>query len=291
MLNSISDAKPLSGVLPPMIEKSVYLVTGDIFVSPGSSVTVAAGTIFLFREFTGIHVQGVLYVNGTDAEQVIFTSVNDSAYVTNTTVKAAPYDWNGIDIYDGAPGTTISFCRIQYSVYGIRSQTEYVKLDNLHFSNNGKSDFTIKSERKEVTDPFSYSFEYKSVAVDTPVVAQTVSENTFDKSVKTQKPSLGADPTIQKKRGNRGARVFFRLTGLALTLGGGALTAYYGNEYLKAQDHLKDISIRNEVNLRTYTSKDWDAAKNDRDQKLVNASIFGGVAVLGLTSFFISFAF
>jgi hypothetical protein len=212
-------------------------------------------------------------------------------YVTNTTVKAAPYDWNGVDIYDGAPGTTMSFCRIQYSVYGIRSQTEYVKLDNVRFSNNGKSDFTIKSERKEVTDPFSYSFEYKPVVVDTPVVTQEISENVIDKSAKTQKPSLGVDPTIQKNRGNRGARVFFRLTGIALTLGGGALTAYYGNEYLKAQEHLEEISERNDVNLRTYSSKDWNTVKEQRDQKLMNASIFGSVAVLGLTSFFISFAF
>lgn len=198
----LSDARPLSGVLPDVIEKGVYLVTGDVFVSPGSAVSVQAGTIFLFREFSGIHVQGVLYVNGLEEEMVVFTSVNDSLFVPDASVKPAPFDWNGIDIYEGAPGTTFKHCRIQYSVYGIRSQTEHVKLDDVIFTNNGKSDFSVKNERKEVTIPFSYSFGFKPLIPEpSQALVDTVRYTDTTKNSQSEKPSMGIEPsTVEKKR-------------------------------------------------------------------------------------------
>jgi hypothetical protein len=291
VLDSINSARSLGGVLPEIIEKSVYVITGDVFVSPGSTVTVQAGTVFLFREFTGIHIQGALYVNGTVEEPVVFSSVNDTIYVRKTAVNAAPFDWNGIDIYEGALGTTFNNSKIQYTVYGIRSQTEYLKLESVTFANNGKSDFTIKNERKDVTVPFSYSFEYKPAKPETSRIVVDTQNYQAEEPVKLEKPTMGTEPPVLKKNGNKGLRVFFRVTGIALTLGGGALGAYFGNEYLDAQKRLDDLSYLDDVEKRTYTSKDWENAKDNRDQCLMKATISGSVAVLGLTSFFISFAF
>lgn len=289
MLDSINDARLLGGVLPETIEKSVYIITGDIFISPGSTVNVQAGTVFLFREFTGIHVQGALYVNGTVEDPVVFTSVNDTARVRKSAVQAAPFDWNGIDIYDGALGTTFNHSIIQYSVYGIRSQTEYLKLENVTFANNGRSDFTVKNERKEVTVPFSYIYENKPVKPDTPQIVIDTASYPVD-SVLSAKPSMGVEPESGKKE-NRRMKVFLRVTGLALTLGGGALGAYFGEEYLDARKHFKKLSVLDDTEKRLYTSDDWYNARDKRDQYLIRTVVSGGVAVVGLTSFFISFAF
>lgn len=285
-LVSLDEAKQLNGVLPDLIEKGIYLITGDVFVSPGSTVSIQAGTIFLFKEFTGMHVQGALYAIGTENEPLVFTSANDSTYILNSAVKAAPFDWNGIDVYDGAIGTTLNNCRFQYSVYGVRSQTEYVKLENVRFSSNGKSDFSVKEERKEITDPYSYIHEPVSTGASLSTSEQSVSE-----SVPESKPSLGAEPPVPEKNGNRGLRGFFRVTGIVLALGGGGFGAYYGDQLLNSEDHLKNISKLDNEEMRVYTSEDWAKAKQKRDEDFKKTAIFGGVGALGLISFVVSFAF
>jgi hypothetical protein len=286
-LSSLDEAKQFNGVLPDLIEKGVYLITGDVFVSPGSTVSIQAGTVFLFKEFTGMHIQGALYAIGTENEPLVFTSANDSSYIPNAAVKAAPFDWNGIDVYDGAIGTTLTYCRVQYSVYGIRSQTEYVKLENVRFSSNGKSDFSIKEDRKEVTDLYNYAYE--PVSTTTPP-GGTLEQN-VSQPVNEPEPSLGTEPPVSQKSGNRGLRAFFRVTGIMLALGGGGLGAYYGDQYLNSEDHYKDISHLDNEEMQKYTSEDWKKAKQKRDQDFKRTAICGGIALLGLTSFVISFAF
>jgi hypothetical protein len=285
-LTSLDEARQFNGVLPDVIEKGVYLITGDVFVSPGSTVSIQAGTVFLFKEFTGMHVQGVLYAIGTEYEPLVFTSANDSSYLLNSSVNAAPFDWNGIDVYESAIGTTLSHCRFQYSVYGVRSQTEYVNLENARFSSNGKSDFTVKGERKEVTDPYSYIHE--PVSTNTSLSA---SEQSVNDSVHKSKPSVGVEPPVPEKAGNRGLRVFFRVTGIVLALGGGGLGAYYGDQFLNSEDRLKNLSQLDNEEMRLYTSEDWNKAKQKRDQDFKKTAMCGGVAALGLISFVVSFAF
>lgn len=284
-LTSLDEAKQLNGVLPDVIEKGIYLITGDVFVSPGSTVSIQAGTVFLFKEFTGMHVQGALYAVGVENEPLVFTSANDSSYILNASVKAAPFDWNGIDVYDGAIGTTFNYCKFQYSVYGVRSQTEYLKLENVRFASNGKSDFTVKEERKEVTDPYTYAYESVSTGAVLP------SEQSVNQSVYESKPSLGTEPPVSEKGGNRGLRAFFRVTGIVLALGGGGLGAYYGDQYLNSEDNFKDMSNLDNEEMQKYTSADWKKAKQKRDDDFKMTAIFGGTAVLGLISFVVSFAF
>jgi hypothetical protein len=284
-ITSLDEAKQLNGVLPDVIEKGVYLITGDVFVSPGSTVSVQSGTVFLFKEFTGMHIQGAFYAIGTESDPIVFTSANDFSYIPSAAVKAAPFDWNGIDVYEGAIGTTLAYCKVQYSVYGIRSQTDYVKLENVRFSSNGKSDFSVKEERKEVTDPYNYAYESVSTAA-----SSGISEQSSNQAVNEPKPSLGTEPPVSSK-GNRGLRAFFRVTGIVLALGGGGFGAYYGDKYLNSEDRFKDLSQLDNEEMRKYTSEDWKKAKQKRDQDFKMTAICGGVAVLGLTSFVISFAF
>ena len=160
------DLVELSGSLPESLSAQSYLVVGDIFVSPGSSVSIEAGSVLLFESFTGMHVQGTVYVKGNEDKPVVFTSKNDKQHNPNATVDAAPFDWNGIDIYESALGSSFDRCTIRYSVYGIRSQTEHFKVINSIFSNNGKADMTIKGERQDINShtPFSYGLP----SVDAP---------------------------------------------------------------------------------------------------------------------------
>jgi hypothetical protein len=56
---------------------------GDIFVSPGSSVTIEAGTVLMFESFTGLHVQGLymLKVNRTNQSYSPLKMINSGILV------------------------------------------------------------------------------------------------------------------------------------------------------------------------------------------------------------------
>jgi hypothetical protein len=261
-----------------------YHVVGDIFVPPGSSISIEAGTVIMFSEFTGLHVQGTLYARGTEEQPIIFTSQHDSSIIGSTPVPPAPFDWNGIDIYESAVGSELFYCNISYSVYGIRSQTDYCKINSSVFNNNGKSDFTIKDIKKEVTSgiPFSYSPLQDALS--------NVSAETDTKPSPETIPEKPADVT-NKKQGSAGKQIL-RYAGLALGVGGGAYSAIsYFTKYKSADEDFKKLSELDDQEMRTYTSDDWNDARDKRNSSLIHTLSGAAGAVLGILSFSLSFAF
>src|SRR5665647_3097029 len=64
----------LAGDLPKTVtaDKSPYLVVADLFVPTGKTVVIEPGTVFLFKNFTGLHVRGTLIAKGTSIRPVVF---------------------------------------------------------------------------------------------------------------------------------------------------------------------------------------------------------------------------
>ncbi len=269
----------LSGNLPEVvtIDKSPYLVEADIFVAPGTTVTIESGVVFLFSNFTGIHIQGTLYVKGLKEQPVVFTSRNDPYYTQISGVNAAPYDWNGVDIYENAIGTTFDNAIIQFSVYGIRSQTEHIKIINSFFLQNGKANLSVKSESFEISsNAFSYNTPVTDVALSTISAKDTVS------------PSLQLQNPFMK---NIAVKSILRYSGLVLALGGIGAGVYQYRRYTKAADQINEISEINDHNLLTYTSSDWNKLNQNYKDERLKLGMCGGVGGLGLLLFAISFTF
>ncbi len=159
----------LVGDLPKAIiaEKGPYLVTSDIYVPAGRTVTVAAGTVFLFKNFTGLHVQGTLLARGTADRPVVFTSENDKRFNPGASLIPNPYDWNGMFIHDDAIGTDLQHIEVAYSVYGINSLTKFIRIVGGVFRDNGRANLTIEGQAQAVTaEPYSYTLSVKSASVD-----------------------------------------------------------------------------------------------------------------------------
>lgn len=75
-----------------------------------AQLTITPGTTLAFAPGTGITVQqGALIANGTALAPIIFDSVNDSAGNT-----AAPGNWAGVTLGNGAGGSSLQFVEILY---------------------------------------------------------------------------------------------------------------------------------------------------------------------------------
>jgi len=278
----------LSGELAGTLTATTpYLVVGDVYVPPGSSVSIEEGAVLMFTGFTGLHVQGTLYAKGSSERPILFTSQYDPAVQKTSTVAPAPFDWNGIDIYESAVGSELLHCTIRYSVYGIRSQTEYCKINSSLFDNNGKSDFSIKDVRKEVSPGVPFSYHSLQDALSDVSTASTV---------KAASPEpIPAEPAgyvaTKKKQGSAGNQIM-RYAGLALGAGCGAYSAFsYVTKYQPAAEEFEELSDLDEQEMRTHTSDDWNAAKERRNSSLVYTAAGVGGALLGLLSFSISFVY
>lgn len=249
----------IAGSLPDTVKARTmpYLVVGDIEVPVNKTVFIEKGVVFLFKAFTGMHVLGKLNAQGTHEAPIIFTSENDSLSGAETSLHAVAYDWNGIYFHECAVGSKMSFCTVKYSVYGIVSETKYIKLSPVSFSINGKSDLVIEGKKQAVTDkPFWY--------------------NNLSMTL--------IDPLAYK-------RTAFRYTGIAVALAAGAGTVYYGVQWNKAQTYLSSISKLKPPDMFQKDSIDWTNARDKRNNFRNTTVVSGVLMLLGMIGIGWSFRF
>ena len=263
----------LGGNLPKVIENRgrPYVVTSDIYVPSGKSVHIEPGVVLLFRNFTGMHVEGRVLVDGTAEKPIVFSSEFDKVYNPSSMLHANPYDWNGITVHESGIGSTFSFATVMYSVFGINSLNKYIKLDKINFSNNGRSDFVIEGKTQAVSSPF---FTYAL---------------TVDDARKDGIPvEILMDPHAKK-------RAVFRYGGLSILTAGCVTAVWSTTELKKDQARLSVLSTRDATddnsNLIKNDAKAWESARAEKDADLQNAVIASILAVLGGMGFGISFTF
>jgi hypothetical protein len=259
----------LAGDLPHLIsaQKSPYLIVSDIYVPAGKSVTIEAGTVFLFKNFTGFHVEGILYVKGTDLDPVVFTSESDNGYNPYSSLNPTPYDWNGIYLHKDAIGTDMQNLKINYSVKGIVSETKYFRLTDAVFRENGRSNLSIAGEEKLVTpdQSYTYTLSIKDATVDGVPV------------------KILMDPEAPKRN-------TFRYTGLALCVGGAALGGIFGVEWNNSQIDLKNISTTTKENLRNDSGNEiWHKTYEERNKSRVLTAV--GILTMLTGGFFFTWSF
>ncbi len=135
-----------------------YIVESDVTVPAKKTVVIPQGCILLFRSFTGMTIKGRLVVDGKQDKPVVFTSIHDGEYNSSSSQLPNPFDWNGIFIGEESDGAFLNNFHLRYSVYGVKSQSQNVIIQNGVFRQNGQFHFTVNDEIQYVQDniPFTY---------------------------------------------------------------------------------------------------------------------------------------
>jgi hypothetical protein len=259
----------IAGDLPPvlMAKKHPYYVAGDIYVPQGKTVAISAGTAFCFKNFTSLHIMGTLLAKGAKDAPIVFTSENDKDYNKESTVEAAPYDWNGIYIHEDGIGTQLVYCAVLYSVDGISASTKFFRLAPCVFLHNGRANLTIEGAPQPVTDqPYEYSLSINEV-------------------------SAGGVPTAMLKDPFAQSRRVIRATGV-LSLGVGCVAIVACGVHLgSTQKSFSSISSTDKTNLAKNSSEAWTSSRTTRNRDVAGMIAGVGVAAIGAVGIFWSFRF
>lgn len=117
-------------------------VVGDVIVPEESSLTVAAGTKVVFKDYYNILIKGSFEAVGNENEPVVFTSVDTTGFYKWDSGKGG---WNAITFQDVKVPIKIEYCNFSYgkAVNEMRHggalrffNVDDVTIDNCNFSNN-----------------------------------------------------------------------------------------------------------------------------------------------------------
>jgi hypothetical protein len=259
----------LAGDLPRVITAagSPYIVISDIFVPAGKVVRIEPGVVLLFKNFTGIHVRGMLIARGSATRPVVFTSENDQIHNPLSKLNPTPYDWNGMYIQKDGIGTDLEYVKLMYSVKGIVTETKFIRIAGGVFSENGRSNLTIEGEEILVQSlvPFTHNLSIKDATIDGVPV------------------KILHDPEAVKRN-------VFRYTGFVMTVGGGVLSSYFGYKYNKARKEINRLEALTVENLSVKDgSSRYIKKQKERDRSIIITSA-GGVA-LSVGSIMLTYSF
>ncbi len=253
-----------------------YIVDQDIVVPAGKKLAIKEGCVFLFKGFTGLNVVGQLHVAGSARRPVVFTSVNDGDYNPKSDQLPNPFDWNGVLVAKESGGALFENFQLRYSVYGIKSQTTNVSIQNGVFRQNGQFHFTINDKIQYVQDNIAYSY--------TP----TTSESEKPGVIGSGGEAGGAPAKPQAAKPGKG-KLIFRYT----SLGVGVVGIAAGSVLLIPWNNAKTNVYALLNNPSSYTDPN---AKYNQLTGQVNgygagSAISYALGVLGLVGFGVSFAF
>jgi len=108
----------------------------DIFVSPGTRLTINPGVLVKLDRERDIYVRGAIVANGTEANPIFFTSLKDDANGGDTngdgTSLGMPGDWGGIHFADSSDDllNSLNFCKIMFGGRGFASEAYPLVFDN-----------------------------------------------------------------------------------------------------------------------------------------------------------------
>lgn len=99
----------------------IYVITCDVYIQPGVTLSIQAGTILKFHANTSLVVNGNLNTQGDISNHVVFTSFTDDTHGGDTNEDGVSYGqpgyWSGI--YLNNSSVTLDYSKVLFSANGI----------------------------------------------------------------------------------------------------------------------------------------------------------------------------
>lgn len=131
------------------------LVSGDVYVEPGVTLTITPGTIVKFKRIdetsdqnlfdidspyypqAELIIRGRLIARGTDKKKITFTSAE---------IDARPADWGAVNFL-GSDGNVIEYCKFMFAYNGVHAHGSSIRISHSEFVKNGVG-VSFKSEEE-----------------------------------------------------------------------------------------------------------------------------------------------
>ncbi len=272
LLATTTGMDTLSGPLPKIIKakSTPYYILANIEVPPNKTVTIEPGVVFVFKNFTGLHVEGRLQAKGTKANPIVFTSEFNQRYNPASKLLPNPYDWNGVYIHESGFGTILTHCRITYTVYGLISESKFIRLEQITCLHNGKMNLKIESKEYAISDkPYNYNLSVKDVTKDGVPI------------------DILKDPLAPKRN-------TVRYSGLAVALGGIGLGVYSALQLQTSWPEWVEINKRNDDDYNPLYQREtntYPVRRRKKNQDIILTSSGAALAIAGIFGFTWSFTF
>lgn len=139
----------------------IVVVSGDVYVPPGVTLTIAPGTIVKFKKIdeksdqnlfhldspyypeAELIIRGRLIAKGTPEKQIVFTSAE---------MTPNPADWGAINFL-GSEGNVVEYAKIYCAYNGIHAHGSSVRVANCEFARNGVG-ISFKKEEETPDAPW-----------------------------------------------------------------------------------------------------------------------------------------
>ncbi|MHB1349075.1 MAG: right-handed parallel beta-helix repeat-containing protein [Desulfobulbaceae bacterium] len=137
------------------------VISGDIYVPPGVTLTIAPGTVVKFKKIdeksdqnlfdidspyypeAELIIRGRLIARGTPDKQIVFTSAE---------MRPNPADWGAINFL-GSEGNVVEYAKIYCAYNGIHAHGSEVRVTNSEFARNGVA-ISFKKEEEAPDAPW-----------------------------------------------------------------------------------------------------------------------------------------
>lgn len=112
-------------------EKRPYLIYDSLTIDSGAVLRLTAGTTLCFHAGSGLKVHGQLIAEGTADEPIVMRGDRPDRLLPNLPYDLTAGQWEGVKFYNGSVSSTLKYCDIHGSNFGIIA--EYV--DSLYLLN------------------------------------------------------------------------------------------------------------------------------------------------------------
>ena len=134
--------------------QSPIVVTGDVRVPAGMSLTIRPGVIVKFSPGTRLRVEGALIAEGKNGRRIVFTSINDNEFGSEGEFRPTlptNRDWVGLDFAPASGSSSrLDYCIIRYAELGISAKFASPGLRHIIFADCGSDQFILNGQRMAI---------------------------------------------------------------------------------------------------------------------------------------------